>query len=94
MAESVKVQLDTPVEFGGKTICELTIRPPKAKHMRKVQTPETRKLGFMIELAGYLAGEVSQVIDELEWSDLQKVLGVVSDFLGGGTPTGDDESPA
>lgn len=88
MADPVVIDLANPIEFGSKMITELTIQPLKAKHLRRLKASEDRSLAMMIELAGYLAGQPTQVIDELEGEDLHRVIGVVADFFGGGPQTG------
>ena len=88
MADPVTIELEHPIEFGSKTIAELTFRPIKAKDLRRVKAPDHRRIEMTLELAGYLSGQPTQVIDELEGNDLMKVLDLVADFLSGSPATG------
>ena len=81
MAEPVVINLSSPIEFAGKRYDTITVRPIKAKDLRRCQAkPGDDSLGWVLEMAGYLTGEVDQVIDELEGEDLGAVLAAVSAF--------------
>ena len=80
MAEPVTIKLTKPIIFGSETISELTLRPIKGKDYRRLKA--TSGMGIILELAGYLSGQVTQVIDELEGEDLQEVILAVSVFMG------------
>lgn len=86
--EPVTVLLHHPIQFGTRVVESLTLRPIKAKDMRRLRASTDRPMAMMLELAGYLSGEVEQVIDELQGEDLQEVLRVVSGFFGGSLATG------
>lgn len=94
MAEAVTLKLKNPIEFGSQRVEELTIRPCKAKDLRRLQASPERPLAMTFELAGYLTGQVAEVIDELEGEDMQEVLRVVSGFLDDGQKTGGVLSPS
>ena len=84
----VTVKLRHPIEFGSERIEKLKLRPIKGKDMRRLKSPADRPMAMIIELAGYLSGQPTQVIDDLEGEDLQDVIRVVSGFFGDGLATG------
>jgi len=88
MAERVTIDLKKPIMFGDVTVTKLTFRPLKAKDLRRLKSSMDQPMALTLELAGYLSGQVTQVIDELEGEDLQEVLKVVGDFFGGTPKTG------
>lgn len=88
MSESTTVQLRKPIQHGSEVITQLTLRPLKGKDMRRLKASTDQPMAMIIELAGYLSGQVTQVIDELEGEDLREVMQAVSGFLGGGLTTG------
>ncbi len=88
MAEPVIIKLRKPITFGSKTLDQLTIRPLKAKDLRRMKDSDSA-LQSTLNMASYLSGEVSQVIDELEGDDLREVLEVVNDFFHAIQGTGD-----
>ncbi len=83
---TITVKLAEPIEFGSRTISELTLRKPKAKDMR--QFPLAPQMGDMLDLASKLAGEPTSVIDELSVQDMTRVVEVIGDFLGASQATG------
>ena len=80
MAEPVVINLSSPIEFAGKRYDTITVRPIKAKDLRRCQAKPEDSLKFALEMTGYLTGEVDQVIDELEGEDLGAVLAAVTAF--------------
>lgn len=92
MAEPVTVKLRKPIPFGSETITELTLRPVKGKDLRRLKAD--RPIPMTLELAGYLSGQVTEVIDELEGGDLAEVLRVASDFFEAFHETGSEPSPS
>jgi hypothetical protein len=78
--EPVVITLRKPITFGSRTITELTIRPCKGKDLRRID----ERLGntkTALSMAGWLSGEPTQVIDELEGQDLGEVMDAVNGFL-------------
>lgn len=90
MAEPVTVKLRQPIHFGSQVVEELTVRPVKGRDLRRIQAPQDRQLQLTMELAGYLTGQVREVIDELEGEDLVEVLTVVASFFSGSPLTGSE----
>lgn len=82
MADPVTIPLSSPIEFGSQRIEEIIIRPLKAKDLRTMKTSHDDQIRYMLEMAGKLSGQSSQIIDELEGEDLGKVIEVVTVFLG------------
>ena len=80
MADSVTIRLRHPITFGGRVVDVLTIRPLKAKDLRRMKDSDTA-LQSSLNMAAWLSGEVFQVIDELEGEDLAEVMQVVNDFF-------------
>ena len=87
MAEPVTIKLRKPITYGSRVIDQLTIRPIKAKDLRRVGGDDSL-LKASLNMASWLSGEVSEVIDELEGEDLAEVLGVVERFFGAVQATG------
>jgi hypothetical protein len=83
---NITVKLLEPIQFGSRTIDELTLRKPKAKDMR--QFPLNPQMGDMLDLASRLAGEPTSIIDELSVQDMTRVVEVIGDFLGASQATG------
>jgi hypothetical protein len=91
--EPYVLKLETPITFGKVTVEELTFQPCKARHLVKCVNDKQNVVPYMIELAGYLTGQTSQIIGELEGEDIWRVIGVTSDFFAGSQPTGETQSP-
>lgn len=89
MSAPVIVKLRKPITFGGRTVEQLTIRPLKAKDLRRLKESDGR-MGNALNFASYLSGEIAEVIDELEGEDLGEVIDAVNGFflaIQGGGPT-------
>lgn len=82
MSEPVVIKLRSPITFGSRIVEQLTIRPPKAKDLRRLKDSDSA-MQTSLNMASWLSGEVSQVIDELEGEDLAEVLEVVNLFFEG-----------
>lgn len=79
--KSITLKLATPIEIGDDVVLEhLTIKPPKAKHVRSMRLDEI-SMNEMLNLAGKLSGQPPSVIDELVMEDTYAVITAVSDFL-------------
>ncbi len=88
MAEPVTVKLRTPIRQGSVEITELTFRPVKARDLRRMQAGPEKPMLMVLELAGFLSGQPTTVIDELEGEDLTEILGVVGNFFESSQRTG------
>lgn len=80
------MKLRYPVTFGSKTITELEFKRPKAKHFRKM--PAAPGVGDMLDLVASLTDQPSNVIDELDASDMEEALQIVGGFTARGPETG------
>lgn len=87
----ITIELTCPITFGERRIESLTFRPLTAKDLRRVTTPPAQTMAMTLELAGYLSGETSQVIDMLQGVDAMAVIGAVGDFFGDSRGTGTDQ---
>lgn len=80
-AQPYTIELQHPIQFGSKQIAVITLRPVTGADLRKLRTPSERPLAMVLELAGFLAGEVTQVIDKLQGPDLGMVMLVTNLFF-------------
>ena len=88
------VKLGSPILIAGKTISELTLHEPKAKHLRGLKFGMDGQIetDVLLDLACNLTGELPAVIDELSFSDLVALGAAAQDFLPDGwIPTGKQE---
>lgn len=98
-AEPVTITLRKPitleVKTGNgpkiKTVTEITIRPPKGKDLRRVDRTKSA-IATSLDMASWLSGEPTQIIDELEGADLREVLKVVDGFFAAFQETGEKSS--
>ena len=86
------LKLETPLVFGKTEVEELVFQPCKAKHLVQCENDKGNVVPYMLELAGFLTGQTSQIIGELEGGDIWKVVGITSDFFAGSQPTGNEQS--
>ena len=86
---AVVVDLENPIEFAGKTIDQLTIRPLKAKWMRGLRMTEERSMDVILTLAGRMSGKADAVINELTGDDLRGVIDAVVGFMETSLPSGE-----
>ncbi|MEG1603739.1 MAG: phage tail assembly protein [Cloacibacillus sp.] len=87
-----KIVLTEPVTVGGKTVTELTVHKPKAKHLRGLRFMISDgglniESDTIIDLAVKLTGELPAVIDELGLEDITALGAAVMGFLPGGMLT-------
>lgn len=80
MSEPVTVKLRKPITFGGRTLAQLTFRPPKAKDLRKIKDTASA-IDVTLSMAGWLSGELNEMIDQLEGADISRVRDVIQGFL-------------
>lgn len=87
ITKPIPVKLSEPIAWGkDRSIEELTLKVPKAKHMRML--PNEPTTDDLLDLAAKLAGEPTAVIDELSITDTMAVLDAVSRFFPDGQATG------
>jgi hypothetical protein len=79
------IELKSPIEFGGTVIGKLSLRPAKAKDLRDISVMKFEELTFgqILDLAGRLAGQPREVMDQLSVEDVGQVMEVMMHFLGG-----------
>lgn len=91
MSETV-YKLKHPVQIGSETHTEVKIGRIKGKHMRALPAdPKLYTLGTMMDLAAKVMGESSMLLDEMDNEDLEGVLEIVGERIGGGRETGRTE---
>lgn len=82
---SKTITLLHPVTIGDRTIAELTIQKPKARHLRGITIGYSgMDMDTILNLAATLTGQLPAVIDELEVDDLAALGAAVIDFLPSG----------
>ena len=86
------LKLDEPLVVGKTEVSELTFQPCKARHLMRCEQNKDNVVPYMLELAGFLTGQTSQIIGELEGDDVWKVVAIASDFFAGTQPTGQKSS--
>lgn len=94
MSEKV-IELSSPITVADKTITKLTVREPKAKHLRgvKIGLDGTLDLEALLDLGANLTGQLPAVIDELCMKDAMELGKTVWAFLPDGLkPAGKTES--
>lgn len=79
-SEPVTVKLRKPVKYGSRTVEQITLRPLKAKDMRRYREHDGN-MGNAINFASHLSGEVAEVIDEIQGLDLRDVIEAVNLFF-------------
>ena len=79
-------KLLVPIEFGERTIKELTLERPKGKHLRNL--PQNPSMGHLLDLASKISGEAPPVIDELDGADAMAIVEIIGDFLESSPKTG------
>lgn len=83
------VTLDHPFVWADEQVTTITLKRPKAKHMRGLNIKRLEsETDEMFKLVQKLIGEPPAFIDELDFSDIQKIMEVVEDFLSSGPLTG------
>ncbi|MCX8505169.1 MAG: phage tail assembly protein [Alphaproteobacteria bacterium] len=77
-----KVALDTPVNLGEQSYAELHFREPTTRDMRKLTVEAGKPFAMFLGLADMLIAEPPVLIDALAISDANKVIALMSGFLG------------
>lgn len=78
----VKIEFDTPVKIGNKEYNELTMEPPKGKHMRMI-AGELDQYAADIKIISALCG-LSVLVEEFDETDADAIIqlrGVLQGFL-------------
>ena len=82
-AKFLPLKLQYPIEYGDTLIQELSIRRPKGKQLRRLNLDELDKapLDLLMNLLADLAGQPSEMIDEMEIEDLMAGVEIITGFL-------------
>lgn len=75
----VTVKLLEPIEWGDETIKEVTLKPPRGKHIKTLPTPPAIK--DMINLGSKLSGISVSVFDEMCSEDVLAIVTAVGELL-------------
>jgi len=78
--DTVKIQLQYPVEIGEDLIDEISLRRPKGKDLKKFMKGQN-SMAESMALAAHLSGQLPVVFDEMDASDLTTVLDEVGNFV-------------
>ena len=79
------VHLTYPVQHGGQTIAEITMRRPKVRDIERLDKL-TGDAFRSVTLISDLSGQAPDVIREMDTADFKKLGEVVQDFLGDTPP--------
>lgn len=83
------LELREPLQFGERTITELSFRKPIAKDMRALPgDPAQYSMGTLLDFAARLCGEPVSVIDRLSLEDTMTVVNLISGFFESSPGTG------
>jgi hypothetical protein len=74
--------LDYPVNFQGETIKSLTLRRPKGREIRAMQSGKGSNIERSFEMMGSLAERPSDLFDEMDAADIRKIDGWLNEILG------------
>ncbi|USH01055.1 phage tail assembly protein [Grimontia kaedaensis] len=86
------ITLDYPIDVEGERIDVITLRRPKARDLKHMETAKGGEIAKSIGLIANLAELPPSAIDDLDASDFQTVSDVVAGFLT--TPGSTDTSMA
>lgn len=79
----ITVQLKTPIEFGSKTITELTFRQGRMSDLKGIVLDgKSIPMDALLALASRMSGQPSAVIDRIDGDDVGEVLALALDFFG------------
>jgi hypothetical protein len=93
LSKPVSIEVKTGNGPRTKTVEQLTIRPPKGKDLRRIDRTKS-PIAISLDMASWLTGEPTQIIDELEGTDLREVLKIVDGFFVAIQSSGDTSSGA
>lgn len=77
--KSVTIKLLEPIEWGDETIKEVTLKPPRGKHLRGLTTPP--QMNDLLKLASKLSAVSSSVFDEMCSEDVLAIVTAVGELL-------------
>lgn len=83
--------LKKPIQVGSEKVKSLTFSAPKAKHIRAMPA-DGGTFGDVMTVAGKMTGEAPSLIERLGPEDFAAVAELVTLFLIGSRPTGDESS--
>jgi len=79
MSNAIKLQF--PIESEGQTIETITLRRPKARDLKKMETGKGGEIAKSIDLIANLAEIPPSAVEDLDAADFQAISGVVAGFL-------------
>lgn len=85
---NVTYKLIHPIQFGKETIDELIIPRVKAKHVRGL--PLSPGFDDMLNLLQAVTGRPKTVIDDLDFEDIEPLMGVLEEMMGNSRPSGEN----
>lgn len=86
-AQSVKVQLKYPIEWGQEGLVkEVELKRPKGKHIKGLS--KDIAMGDLFQIAAKVSGYTPAFFDELDAVDCLKISEVIGGFLEAGPETG------
>jgi hypothetical protein len=94
MQEPKVYKLKHPIDEGSNRITELTVQPPKAKHLRNLPANGPHTMSDNFKLISQLTGQSDFVVGELSMDDLAGVRAIVDSFMDIGPAIGDTPSPS
>lgn len=77
---SIRLRLEWPIENGSETVSAITLKRPKAKHLRGISGGELTT-GQAIDLAGKLAALESHILDDIDGSDVMRIAETLGVFF-------------
>ncbi|MDE1465600.1 phage tail assembly protein [Spartinivicinus poritis] len=76
------VKLDYPIQCEGVTVDSITLRRPKARDLKTMETTKGGDISKSITLIAHLAEITPQAVEDLDAADFQKASEVIAGFLG------------
>ncbi len=73
------IKLIEPVEWGEETIKEITLKPIRGKHLRRL--PSSPTLNDILTIASKVSGVSSAVFDEMCSEDVTRIAEAVGELL-------------
>lgn len=73
-------KLKTPVEVEGAKVERLEFKPPKGKHIKKINLQNISMTDLM-EVGAKISGQTPKVFDEMYAEDVMACNEIVADFL-------------
>ncbi len=79
---SQTIPLSFPIEIGGRTISDVTIRRPKVGDLRRMEKHKGSDFDRTMRVLADLTELAPEELDELDTSDLQALSKVLEGFMG------------